>query len=440
MQLVVLTFLVVLSGCGCSSGNETINQNVKVKTHFSDLNNDVLYIVFYKLEWEDFLNLVEVNSQFHYIVHEVIRRKYKQINQLRTRCTQFDVIPRFEMNQTQLEVHNIHIVLNVLKYFGNSFPMIKFEYYEDLTPTQIDQIAQYLNEYCASSVKKLELMLRQDLFGQFTKPFDSVEDLTINADFGRLNKTRPMSEIFPQLQRLTVWSERSVNYSFIRCEFRHLKHFSFYVNDLRDTMNRENIRELIRRNPAIRSIDARILDPNLIKFISQHLPILENLTILDLGNDSVRLENVKNLTIIMSTIDSIDNISVPRLQSLEIRFEHKNYHKFMDFLSNHAHRLRHLHVFNIFGSTLSDIDIDARFASLTNLTDVTFDILLYNIRTEVIVQFIGNHRKLHRCTFLGSFVTAYDQQTLREQLENEWDITFNSKSLSFERKLHPIPE
>lgn len=436
MKLIFFTCLAVLSGCGCSSANELIHQNGKVKTQFSDLDNDVLYIIFYKLKWEEFLNVVQLNPRFHHIVHEVIRRKYKQIKQLRTRCTQFDVIPRFEMNQTQLEVHNIYIALNMLKYFGNSFSMIKFEYYDDLTATQINQISQYLNDYCTASVKTLELMLRHDLFRQFTKPFDSVENLTIKADFGRLNETRPLSEIFPRLRRLTVWSELPVNYSFIRCEFQQLEHFSFFVNDLRDTMNRENIRELIRQNPTIRSIEPKIFDPNLIEFIGHHLPNLENLTILDLGNDPIRLENVKNLKLIMSTIDSIDKISVPQLESLTIRFEQKNYNKFMDFLSNHAHRLHQLHVFNIFGSTLRDINVDARFASLTQLTEVTFDILLYNIGTENIVQFIENHRNLNRCTFLGDIIAEEDQQTLCEQLESEWNITSGSKFMSLERK-HP---
>lgn len=442
MKLVLSTLFAVLLSCSCSNGDDLNDPSAKVETQFEGLNNDVLYVIFHKLEWDDLVSLVQVNSRFEFIAHEVVRRKYKQIDQLRMRCTEYNIGSHIITNRNRLEIYNIHFALNVLKYFGDYFTMIKVEYYHDLT--KIGQISQYLNEYCSKSLQNLELIVTDDfnILETFTKPFDAVEELNIQSSVDEFSEAIQLNKTFPRLKRLTLKSDRAVNYSFIRCDFPSLEHFSIYVNNLRDVTNNENVRELIRRNPTIRSIQPQVRDWSLIIFISKHLSNVENLTIFELRNEALHFENIKNLAFLMPTIDSIDKISVPRLDSLKIRLELRNYDKFMAFLSNHT-QLRHLHVTDMSMSILRLFNEDTRFASLTNLTDVTLDVSIHHIHADPIIQFIENRSRLQRCTFLGSLIHTSDFQVLRERLGNEWQIdstqTDKCLTVSFERK-HPLLE
>lgn len=437
MKLILLTFFAVLSSGGCSSGDNMNGTNGKVGTQFESLNDDVLYITFHMLEWDDLVSLVQINLRFEFIAREVVRRKYKQINQLRMRCTEYKMDSQIVAIRDQIEIYNMQLAMDMLKYFGGHFAMIKVEYYNDLT--KINLISQCLNEYCSKSLKNLDLTVTEDfnILETFTKPFDAVEELNIHSSIDEFSETIQLNELFPKLKRLTLGSDKAVNYSFIRSEFPNLEHFSFYVNNLRDVTNNENVRELIRKNPTIRSIQPQVRDRTLINFISKHLPNIESLTIFDLGNDAIHFEKMKSLSLLMPTIDSIDKISVPQLDSLKIRLELRNYNKFMNFLNN-CTQLRHLHVTDMTMTSLREFNVDARFASLTNLTDVTFDVSIHYLHADPIIQFIENRTKLNRCTFLGSLIQTSDLQVLRERLGSEWKIEFTQTdkclTASFERK------
>ena len=87
--------------------------------------------------------------------------------------------------------------------------------------------------------------------------------------------------------------------------------------------------------------------------------------------------------------------------------------------------------------------MDARFARLTNLTDVTLDVSIHYLHADPIIQFLENHSRLNRCTFQGSLIQTSDLQVLRERLGNEWYVDFTQTdkclTVSFERK-HAVLE
>lgn len=124
MWLIFITFLAVLFSGSCSNENELIDQNGGIKTQFTDLNDDVLYIIFNDLKLNDLQNLAQLNSRFADIAYEVVRRKYRHF---RLEISIKSSEPQFDEDQNKYTIYDIQMALNVLKYFGNCFQVLKFD-------------------------------------------------------------------------------------------------------------------------------------------------------------------------------------------------------------------------------------------------------------------------------------------------------------------------
>lgn len=446
MKFILLSLLAVLSSFSCSSGNSLSDSNIKIKTQFSDLNDDVFYIIFNYLECEDFLNLVQINSTLSDIATNVFRYKYR-LHQLKiTAGNTFlaaRILQQFEDGQHQLAISNIPLAMNVLKSFGSIFQSVKFSY-EWLTKNiYVNQMTQYIGEYCSKSVKQFDLDMRHDLLEKITAPFEAVKELTIRSRVSSFNNSIRLNDLFPQLRRLNLVSVDASNYSFLNDEFPNLVHFSFRSCGSDDIPNNKNIRELILRNPTIRSIEPQVRDTTLLQFINQQLPNLENLTIFNLAFDAIQFDSVKNLEIATGNIDSIAKLSVPRIESLKMVYRSIHSHKWMAFFKNHT-QLRRLHIREMHRVHVSQPlrNVDEFTADLLNLTDFTIDSFQYVVQDQIdsIVAFFAKHSKLKRCSFLEAEFSADRQRTLRERLGNEWETEFKEFDGFFQRKLPKILE
>lgn len=436
MKLVILTLLAVLLGCCCSGGSELYGANEGNKLQFSDLDTDVMYIIINQLELDDLLNLEEVDIKCMALVAEVMRHKYRH-GQLNIITQRRDGFPRkksceqFDNNQHQLTLHDVPLALRVLKSFGGYFQAIKFSCAFGLTGTKcsnLDKIGQYINEYCSKTVKRLDLDTADDLLKTFSKPFEAAEELSIHSTIDKTYSTIRLNELFPQLRRFDSDAKMN-NYGFINGTFPHLQHFSLFSS----ATFSHHVKEFIQKHPTIQSVDSHTRDPSMIKFISQQLPNLENLTIHEINLfEYVQFERLKHLDWSCRYVNSMDKFSVPRLESLKIgNYIPVDSSKWMQFFRSIT-QLRRLHVAGSSGlAQRSMFDLNQFTVDLSNLTEITV-----SIDTEFgsVVAFFENHRQLNKCNFVNFKFKPYQQKILRERLGHEWNIDFHSNGSTFERK------
>lgn len=450
MKLVFVTILAVLLSCSCSSGIELNYANGGPKTRFSDLDNDVLYNIFYYLEMDDLFNLIEIHSDLSLVTGTVFHYKYG-VERLeivtKNRRGYGNITPRYKENAKKLSVFDIRFALNVLKHFGSYFQAIKFSYVYELDVSDLDKVIRLLTEKCSNSLEQLELEMKDDLLAKFTRPFEAVQELTIKTPtYLQLSARIRLDELFPQLRRLNLWSDRAYpKFHFIDNTFPHLEHFG--IRAMYKT-NSEYVKELILKNPTIQSIAPNVHDPQLFQFISQNLPNLTNLTIHHDINEHVDFENVKNLQLLIpqihpitNDIDAIDKLSVPRMESLRMNLERMKSGKWEEFVQNHA-QLRRLHIFDSHITPSDDpFRLMNRFtADLSNLMEFSFTSRhKYYYNAESVIQFIESHSKLNSYHLVNVEFHSGQQEILHESLGNEWIIDFHSNDASFDRK-QPILE
>lgn len=236
---------------------------------------------------------------------------------------------------------------------------------------------------------------------------------------------------------MILHSRYGVNYSFINTELPHLEHFYINGDDQPElsATNSENVREFIRKNPTIRSLELGLTDWNLI--ICEQLPHLEILTLSNfcIDDDRVPEENVKKFQLTNTHIDfpSIDKLSMPRLDSLNIGYP-DNSNEWMSFFNRHP-QIRHLILKeNINHHFIRHEKISVLTANLINLTHVTIEI--FTAETDDIIEFIENHWNLNKFQFAISYLRIDQERALRERFENEWDIEefeMGYRGLSLER-------
>lgn len=444
MKLFLLSFSIVLFSCGCSSANGFNVRTGKTKTRFCDLDDDVLYIIFSKLDLTDLVSLVEVDSRLSGMANDVFRPKHKhsqlEILAHRRESIEEKTVPPFKKDRNQLIINDVGLALSVLKYFGSNFQKITFSYVNKSKMNDLLEIIEFLNDNGSKTLKTLDLNIAHDFLEKFTRSFEAVEELNICSHTIKFNESIQLNDLFPKLRRLNLKSIGVSHFSFISSTFSHLEHFSLRLSNSNDVTNIESVKELIRKNPTIRSIAARLDDPGLVAFTNQHLPNIENLTICSAPNDSVRFESVENFDFTSGDASSIDKLSMPRIESLKMIYDPKHLNKWMAFFKNHT-QLRQLHIREKYlGNIYKLLRIFDQFtAHLTHLIDVSLGSFVCNqdAQIESIVAFFENHKHLNSCRFLDGDFEPEHQQILRERLANEWNIDF--KRGSFRRK-HPALE
>lgn len=434
MRKIFLTILIALWSHASSSENELIEPNKEVKTQLTDLNADVLFIIFNKLQWFDLQQMVEasgVTSRITDIAYEVMRRKHYKLQFSFERMNRKYITIESD-GQNKIIIYDFQTALNVLKFLGNTFQSLIFYYdYLNVESAYLQGVSQALYKYCSKYLQRLELEMGNSLLEHFTMPFESIEELKIKGYFYDFHKFKPLNELFPNLQRLTFYSYSCKAIVCNSIEFSHLEYF--FINQ-RYGENLEHVEKLIQRNPTIRTIEADILNVSaFVKFISQQ-PNIENLIVFGVGNETVRLENVKHFEIKRLKIESIGKILMPNLESSKIPLELSDTNMWMEFFSEHT-QLRRLHFTK---ETEVDLwpnqkrNVHKIIEKLTSLSDVIFDVKGRG-DTDFMMELLHNNKNLDNCRMRMRFVSIFDKQIFQENLQNKWNT--DSKRVLIELKL-----
>lgn len=426
--------------------HKTPNPNSRSTTKLTDLNFDVLFEIMADLNVTDLFNLARSSAKLSDPVSESFRRKYKnyrvEIAQENPGRANIDpLIPTQGVDvENNLRINDLPTAIGILTHFGHLIRHLVVQNHV-FNRNESAAIIRCLEKYCADSLTQLNIdFIKGDTFTHFTKPFSNVEELSLIVEARRIKiGVLPLNQLFPRLRQLTMKLYSDIDYSFVYLNFLQLKSLSLGAS-YEIWGPKDHVEELLRKNPQISSFDGRNFPKDYAKVISRHLKTLENLTLyeFDIGNDSVRFENVKRFNLYDVASSSIVNLSLPSLESMEFFYSSNLLAEWTAFFRNHRN-LRRLHLME------PDDDMSVPLVELTaelqDLIEVTFECRT-RIRAQTIIKFIENHEKLTRFELLSTNLRRNTLTILEKRFENEWHI-FNSTSkfmmtsVVFERKLLP---
>lgn len=453
MWSILFAFFAVLISATSSNIVEAIQnkdriemyQNVKNATNFFDLNIDVLDIILYQLELKDLLKTAEAMSELSDLIGDVFRRKYLKnepsinIHLYGRYSSVYTKQPvKFVAQTNTVEINDLQDSINMLKYFGHFFHNVMLHY---ITSENADMeiINSNLNKYCLKTLKRLHLEF--NLVGSFPVPFSGVEELSIRLDEYKLNTSKPLSDLFPNLRRLNLLLDQDINIKFIDGKFSHLDHFDFIVRESFIRANRietfDQMKEMIKKNPTIRNIKMILNFPDyIVKFLSETLPNLESLELRHLRIDqfdTVHFANVKNFILHILDLDDIKNLeklSLPRLESFETS-SFSNFNEWIQFLKKHNH-LKRLQVIDNYNLFRNITQLNELVADLPDLVDLTIKFMFYS-GMEDIIWFIRNHESFENVRFEfpdWRSIPGSDVTELQQQFQNVWRVEGIVKSES----------
>lgn len=279
-------------------------------------------------------------------------------------------------------------------------------------------------------------MINEDTLQQFTVPFNELEHLVLVIKSKTIaHGFMSFDKLLPKLSQMHLFLYSDVDYSFIDCELQYLEHLVLGVSS--DAQNRTyQIDALLRKNTQIRYIEIAFFPTDYLKVINVLLPKLENLTLqhLDIGNESIQFEHVKCFTLQSSGLQSLRNLSFPKLEVLSMKFAAPYLNSWIDFFKRHPN-ISKLHITDTHNPVWNPLL--QLSANLPNLNEILIDSLNY-IPVDTISEFIERNNKLMSVKIAIFKFNKADGDVLRKKFQHEWDIddfSTNFQGLSFERKV-----
>lgn len=222
----------------------------------------------------------------------------------------------------------------------------------------------------SKTLKKLTLdHIDENVLNHFTLPFEELQDLTCDLhDVDHTNTPKQWSYLFPKLRRLTLTMYSVKDLSYIDCNLPHLEHLSLGI--ARITWDKiYMIKSFIRKNQQIKNIELKhFFPPGFAKFIEPWVQNLQNVSLsaYDIGKESICFESVKHFGLNSMEMGSLKNLSLPSLESLEMRYTAREANDWIEFFHRHITHLKHLILGNSYGTIRSTKFIEFT-AMLTNL-------------------------------------------------------------------------
>lgn len=411
-------------------------ENKENSLKLTDLNIDVLLLIFHQLDLNDLLNLSEVDSGIHSITIEVFRRRFQKYEiDIWGTGPRIDWRPAYYVSDhfKSIQIDDFETNLRTIKFFGCVIQKIiiintKIEW------NRLVVIREFIEKYASKSLISLELH-KIDILEQITVSFEKLEELDFIVFTEKLStKVLPLNQTFPNLRRLSVTLLSKIDSSFIDCEFPQLKQLKLFTTNSSWTQQNQ-IEGLIRKNPQICDIEIKYFTRNYLKIINQLLPNLEKLTLHDSFSEieNIRFEHVKIFIFYPQFSSSIDKLLLPKIESIKLYYAPSDFNIWIKFFKNHRN-LSRLHLIEF--SNEMEVQFKELTTELPNLVEMTLESFKY-VDLETITEFIESHGKLMKCTFSTKMFKVADLDTLRKRFEDKWNIEHSSKiryDIIFSRK------
>lgn len=253
--------------------------------------------------------------------------------------------PEDPYDKDRIVIQDHEIAKKLLKYFGHLMSSIVVEMLEYKEHPPKRNLLEFINLYCSKTLRQFEVhgsvIPDEYFFDNFTQPFDQVENLTFFGYFERSNGIKfTLSEWFPSLRRLIIRATQT-DMSFVNENFPHLEHFDAVISsyNFSNRMTDTVFRKMIKNNRQIKSLRLQYSNHDLMKFIADELPKLENLKLVyhkEYASDdikySVKFDRVKRFVMKYGTAYSMPrNVSFNNLIEFVTDAMPKNSSSWLDF-------------------------------------------------------------------------------------------------------------
>ena len=451
----------------CSNENSLYFQSNEDdnKTNFTDLNDDCVFLILEQLNFDDLLNMAQINGKFSTLTADEFRRKYSRLqivirdvtpfpngpNELSNVGMKIDAgtieqinkyvsnrpikSPNIKVSKTEIEVENGDQILNIFKHFGHLIKRFTSITFSSTLPLKSELIGKLVSKYSSESLVEVEFVHGPEkMLKHITKPLINVESVTLRGNYENFNRrTIRLDNLFPTVHRLNFDTLNNFDFAPFDYHMPHLEHIFMH----KIALNRGSaIPALFMKNPQIRSIDFYRVDPEFIRNVNFHLPQLETIKLshFELRSGSIRIKNVTTFVTDFGHFTSPLNLHFPRLQTLHVvDYRSERFAEWFHFLNEHNH-LRYLY-FKHFN--MDDQQFQQLTANLTNLVEISLEYrteLIHRnqaLSSNVIVEFLRSHNKVEQLNVIN--FPEHCEDELQEQLEHGWNTRIVSGGLHFER-------
>lgn len=204
----------------------------------TSMNHDCLERVFDFLDLDDFLNVAETNKPLQLAAQSA----FKHI--LAGKELKLDVA---NYNQTSLDPYRTWIgglksCLQFVRCFGDQLTELRLFGWND-------HLDQYIQQYCADTLTKIDFSNRKFSVNSFQKAFPNVEVMkvsNVNLKYG----LKRFVAWFPNVRHLKIaHHDDAIGKDYLPVTMPRLEHLTFYSN------NSVNYEHFLRANPQLQSIE-----------------------------------------------------------------------------------------------------------------------------------------------------------------------------------------
>lgn len=398
----------------------------------SDLNADVLFIIFDQLDIMQIFQLIKAYPAeiLSAVAKNVFFRRYKDYE-----MDIWDVNNRDSKGEfTGIDIHEEKIRIGykmnyeILKYFGDAMRYVSFS-------TLSIVYIQNVNRFTCNSLSKLRVSdIRQNTLTNFKRPFKAVEEFIGQVQFSNVLKFNTgrlsFSEMFPKLRLLTLFLDGAVDLSFLNYEFAFLEDVNILRSGPFSSQDERNLGVIFKKNPQIRFFQFSRLTQTLCD-VFNNATNLKNVTV---GSYDLKMENqiilhhVKHFKISCFGdklgLEAMSKLSLPQLETLDI--PHSSVAGWKEFVEKQKH-VTHLKISSIY--TKSDV-ISPLLAEMPNVIETTLEI----DNLEIVNKIIQSNQQLMKMNFARIHINDTARDVLKDRFENDWNIIFGVYTLILEKK------
>lgn len=384
-----------------------------------DINNDCLDSIFAYLDLEDLVNVAETSSCFIPSVHSVFSQKYRN-----KKC----VLSSFDLGSD---------FIVITKSFGVQFFCHFGQYVSDLLVDCLsEEVEEAILTHCTSSLVNLDLAyLTTDCFNTISKPFQSIETLTLSH--GMLSqKMSAVNTWFPNLTSLKLLNIKLIDPTCLENQFHSLK--ELVIHNGKSTLPQSAIEGMLHLNPQVEKLECfqKEYDVSLIRAISEHLPLLKVLVLWtpddrfwSFRNQQITFESVKKFTLNSYYYRSTESVEcMPlhfgKLETLTL----DGFNQYQDHLLDFVMQNKDLTKLSIVPEIdeFDDLKIDD-FGKIVNALPklVEFEFCADMFMEDELLSFLNDSKMLEKVRLLfislPLFATRF-QAKLKSEWKNDIDI------------------
>lgn len=388
-----------------------LNDSVQHESmNFTNLNEDIHYLVLENLILDDLMRFAQTNKYFSILAASVFQ----------TKCSKkiVEVLP-FLSDQNgihdtgdRLYIKHPQTISRFLRQFGGWIHKMKVNYRESYydIPEVMKKTSELINLYCSDSLTELVVSDKDAIFvSQITKPFKRVEYLEIVGDFNNLNG---LNEKFPAMKNLSLPSTTINNMTSIYHHFANLVELNVNFFDGysygQPKFQESEIEEVLKKNPQIRSLKMHGPTEYILRVASELLPDLEYIRIEPSWSpfeisDSVPkflFKNVKTLELKVIRSDRHikrfpASIEFENLEELRSTISSKSgFGWWIDFIQKN----KHLKKFYSIDGCINNADL-IKFAQITNNLKEISVTLCENVEGSSVVKLVEANQQVERFNF-----------------------------------------